>query len=618
MEVESLEIFHYLCSCEPISELDRITQKKIALSIEISYAKRGTVILKPGEKNNLLYLIRSGAVERVEQSGAVIAKFAEKDFFGQASLNRGGNILREVRALEDTLLYQIPAQIFFELISEETSFKYYFVRKDSPNLSAQRNTKTQAGNLSFTLAKELLHDKPRLVDHKTSVINCAKIMQSTGLTALLITQNDQVKGIVTDRAFCTKIVADNLSSESPIGLIMSEQLLTIDTQASASEALLIMARNNIRHLPVTDKEQVIGILTATDLIHRQSNNPIYLINQIHKTRTVDRLVKAADQIPSALCQMVNHGLSAKDISYTISSIGRAINQQLLKLAEEKYGVPPISYCWVIAGSLARNDQTAKSDQDNMLLLSDDYDDELHAEYFSQLASFVCEGLNRCGYVYCPGDVMATNQKWRQPLQQWKQYFYNWIVSPEPKALMYASIFFDLRGIHGSHKLLNDLHKHISQLIANNQMFLNYMAANALHNTPPLGFFRTFVLEDHGTEEKALNLKKRGVVPVTDLARVYALESRASAINTLERLEVAFAQNSLSKAGLKDLRDAFDFLSDIRLQHQAKQISQGKTADNYLPPQELSSLERRHLKDTFEIIRTYQNALSSRYQTGRLS
>ena len=617
MEIESLEIFQYLKTCEPISRLPPSLQKKIVASIEITYAKRDTVILNTGDINESLYIIRSGAVERTEENGAVVARFAEKDFFGQASLQRGGKIQRKICAIEDTLLYQFPKALFFELMDSDDYFRFYFERNNALPAKVKQEFQGRSSSLNYTQVKDLLHEKPSLVDHKTTVAACAQLMQSSGKTSLLVTQKDSVKGIVTDRAFCTKVVADNLSYEAPVGLIMSDQLLTLDADATASEALLKMARHNIRHLPVISGDSVIGVLTATDLIHRQSNNPIYLINQISKTTQVDALKRYADQIPNALCQMVKQGLSANDIGYTISSIGRAINQQFLKLAETTLGPPPVDYAWVIAGSLARNDQTAKSDQDNMIILSDEFDEEKHGEYFTRLSQMVCDGLNECGYVYCPGDVMATNTKWRQPLAQWKKYFHQWIVNPEPKALMYASIFFDLRSIHGSAHLLTDLTQTVKHLITSNEIFLHYMAANALQHTPPLGLFRTFVLEDHGTEEKALNMKKRGVVPITDLARVYALDAGAAPINTLARLQAAFDDNALSKPGLMDLRDAFDFLSDVRLQHQAKQIEKGLSPDNYLPPEELSSLERRHLKDSFEIIRTYQSALAARYQTGRL-
>ncbi len=615
MEIESLEIFQFLAQCEPISKLTQEQQKSITQQVEIVYFRRGSEILKPQEVNQWLYIIRSGAVERSEADGSVVAKFAEGDIFGQASLGRGGDIKRRVVAIEDCLLYRIPKEVYDYYIESSPYFEFYFQPKKKKSYNQAHSP--SALNLSQLSAKDLLSDKPHLVDHKESVAFCAKKMQQENATYLLITQNENIKGIVTDRAFCTKVVADSLSHESPVGLIMSDKLLTIDEHTSAAEAMLLMARNNIRHLPVLASGEVLGVLTATDLIHRQSNNPIYLINQIHKTNTVEKIAEQAKQLSSTLSQMVRNGHNAKEIAYTISSIGRAINVRLIKLAEQTLGPPPIKYAWIIAGSLARNDQTAHSDQDNGIILDDDYEPEVHGEYFEQLSQFVCDGLNACGYVYCPGDVMATNDKWRQPLRKWKEYFRNWILTPEPKALMYASIFFDLNCIYGESGFLTHLNEMVREIVKGNKIFLNYMAANALHNTPPLGLFRSFVLEKSGSEEKTLNLKKRGVVPITDLARVYALSCGVTAINTQERLLAANEAGALSKTGYMDLLDGFEFLSMVRINHQAKQIENGVEPNNHLSPAELSSLEKRHLKDTFEIIRTYQNALESSYSAGLL-
>lgn len=615
MEIESLEIFQFLAQCEPISMLTKEQQKSITQKVEIVYFRRGSEILKPQEINQWLYIIRSGAVDRSEADGAVVAKFSEGDIFGQASLGRGGEIKRKVVASEDCLLYRIPKDVYEHYIDSSPYFEFYFQPKKKKSYSQTHSS--SALNLSQLRANDLLNDKPLLVDHKQSVAFCAQKMQQENATYLLVTQNENIKGIVTDRAFCTKVVAENLSHESPVGLIMSDKLLTIDQHTSAAEAMLLMARNNIRHLPVLANGEVLGVLTATDLIHRQSNNPIYLINQIHKTNSVEKIAEQAKQLTSTLSQMVKNGHNAKEIAYTISSIGRAINVRLIKLAEQSLGSPPIKYAWIIAGSLARNDQTAHSDQDNGIILDDHYEPDLHGDYFNQLSKFVCDGLNLCGYVYCPGDVMATNEQWRQPLTKWKEYFREWILTPEPKALMYASIFFDLNCIYGESRFLTHLNEMVREIVKDNKIFLNYMAANALHNTPPLGLFRNFVLEKSGSEEKTLNLKKRGVVPITDLARVYALSCDVTAINTQERLRAAYEAGALSKTGYMDLLDGFEFLSMVRINHQANQIEKGAEPNNHLAPTELSSLERRHLKDTFEIIRTYQNALESSYSAGLL-
>ena len=145
-----------------------------------------------------------------------------------------------------------------------------------------------------------------------------------------------------------------------------------------------------------------------------------------------------------------------------------------------------------------------------------------------------------------------------------------------------------------------------------------MASNALSHKPPLGFFRGFVLEKEkeGSDEKGMDMKKRGVVPIIDLARVYALASGLSSINTKERLEALAASGGMSQVNVDDMLDAFEFISMVRLQHQAKQIEKGQKPNNYVPPEELSALERRHLKDAFEVISTMQDTMTSRYHADR--
>ena len=313
-----------------------------------------------------------------------------------------------------------------------------------------------------------------------------------------------------------------------------------------------------------------------------------------------------------LIDLVRSSLTAYDIGHLVSSFGSAINQRLLMLGEEMLGAPPVPYAWVVAGSMAREEQTAHSDQDNGMILSDEYRPEEHAEYFEQLAKFVSDGLNRCGYVYCPGNVMATNPEWRVTQSGWRELFDRWVMQPEKKSLMYVSIFFDLRCIYGEQSLLDDILEEVLQKTPGNQRFLTNMAENALQHRPPIGLFRHFVLESGGAEEKALNLKRRGVIPVTDLARVYSLSSGINVLNTVDRLQAAGEAGELSKQGMADLLDAYEFIGSVRLEHQCLQIERGEEADNFVPPELLSSLERRHLKDAFEVVTTMQSALKQRY------
>lgn len=620
MEIEQLEIRDYLAHTSPLDKLDSKTLDKISLALEITYVRRGGDILTVGETNHWLYLVRTGAAEVVDSSGNLVDQADEGEWFGYRSVFRGGEVTLGVKALEDCLLYMIPGDLMRELAERESVIARFFLEGKPDRLRHAVATirDTDDSTLIATHVQDLAHGAPQIVDKSTTIRQAARHMKEATVTAMLVTDNDELAGIVTDRAFCTKVAADAMDLSRPIAEIMTPDPITVSSTTPGSEALLLMARHNVRHLPVLEEGKVVGMITATDLIRRQSHNAIYLINEIHRADSVDELQQLSQQLPNTLCSLVRSSLTAYDIGHAISSIGEAINKRLITMAQEQLGKAPVPYAWIVAGSLARNEQTVHSDQDSALILADEYDADEHGAYFEQFSRFVSDGLNACGYVYCPGDVMATNRKWRQPYSVWRGYFDHWIGEPEPKALMYASIFFDLRCIHGDDELLQKLKKRVLKKSKKNTIFLTHMAANALHYRPPLGLFRKFVLEKSGAEEKALNMKRRGVVPITDLARVYSLSSGVRALHTQDRLEDACEAGALSEVGMRDLKDAFEFIGTVRLEHQALQIEQGKSADNYVPPEELSSLEKRHLKDAFEVVSTMQEAMAVRYQTSRIA
>jgi CBS domain-containing protein len=377
-----------------------------------------------------------------------------------------------------------------------------------------------------------------------------------------------------------------------------------------------MSRHNIRHLPVVRGERIAGCITTTNLIRTQTNSPVYLVGDIHKRSDADGLREVLSHIPDLVHQMAESGATAHNIGHIVSTLTDAATVRLIQIAEAALGPPPVPYAWAAAGSQGRHEQTAQSDQDNCLILDNAYDEALHGEYFSRLSKMVCDGLNTCGYVYCPGEMMAMTGQWRQPLATWKRYFSKWIEEPEPKALMLSSIFFDLRFVHGEVGLFNALQDLVMEKCAKNKIFLAYMAGNALTHQPPVGFFRNFVLIRGGDHNHTLDMKHTGVVPIIDLARVYALSAGVKTVNTHERLMQAMERKAISQDGAMDLRDALEFISLTRLRHQARKIRAGEKADNYLEPEALSSFERSHLKDAFGVVKTMQAAMANTYQAGR--
>jgi CBS domain-containing protein len=98
-----------------------------------------------------------------------------------------------------------------------------------------------------------------------------------------------------------------------------------------------------------------------------------------------------------------------------------------------------------------------------------------------------------------------------------------------------------------------------------------------------------------------------------LARVYALAGGLDAVNSHDRLEQAAEKGEISSGSSRDLRDALEFISTVRIAHQAKQTAEGVAPDNYLALRELSNFERNHLKEAFHVVQTLQGVLEQRYQ-----
>lgn len=614
MHIEELEIVDFLKDCPPLDQLDQQKIADLALKATSTYQRTGTTILSAGKTNHEVFLIRKGSVIFKDLNGQVEIQLDKGAWFGHSAIFQKGIMQSNVESGEDCLLYAFPNSSIRELMTQNENIKAYFSEHKASRL--RQAVINYRGDSQTQLISSQIEDiKLRTsltIPSQTSIIETARIMTKEKRTAALIVDDDELKGIATESDFCRKVVAGDIDIQQPISEVMTANPLIVRGTLSASNALTMMAKHNIHHLPFQRQSGSFSTITASDLIQFQSHNPLFLITDIYGALTIDELVKHAEKIPDLLTDLVNSSLAAYDIGQLISSVGEAINQRMIQLAERQLGEPPITYAWLVAGSLGRMEQTAFTDQDNALMFSNDYDPEKHKPYFDALAKFVCDGLDQCGYIYCPGNIMATNPGWQLTVEQWRKKYLNWIRQPEPEALLYSTVFFDARVLYGDGSLLETVMSEVLAQTGQHSAFIAQIAANALQFSPPLGLFRNFVLEKGGAEEKALSLKQRGVTPVTDFARTYALAGGIATLNTKDRLIAAASAGLISEQGKEDLVDAYEFICSVRLMHQCKQIEAGLPPDNFVSPGMLSSLERQHLKDAFDVVNTMQKHLRQRY------
>lgn len=461
----------------------------------------------------------------------------------------------------------------------------------------------------------LVQRKPITLPLNASVRNVALTMREHNVSSILLVQEGQLVGLVTDRDLRNRVVAESLDLSRPAADIASLNPITLDQRSPAFEALLLMTRHNIHHVPVMDDQRLVGMLTASDLMRQQSTSPMYLARDIHRQSTLEGLVSIGQQVKALQNHLSAANTSAYNTGHIITAITDALTCRLIALAEAELGPPPVPYVWVAAGSQGRCEQTAKSDQDNCMILDDAYQPLIHGDYFKILARRVCDGLAACGYIHCPGEIMAMTDAWRQPLRVWRQYFQRWTETPDPKALLMSSVFFDLRAIHGQFKLLQVLRQEVLSRTPNQSLFLAHVVNNALKQRPPLNLFGNIALVRGGEHAGTVDLKHQAIAPIVDLGRIYALAAGLHEVNTGDRIEKASKLGELSEQGSRDLRDALAFVSSRRITHQTQRMEQGLEPDNFLRLEEMSNFEREHLRDAFSVIQSLQDVLGQRYQSG---
>ncbi len=467
-----------------------------------------------------------------------------------------------------------------------------------------------------TPVSQLVRRAPVTVPPDISIREAAALMCEQRVSSVLVVAQGALFGLVTDRDLRNRALAVGMDTSRPVVDIATLAPLTIGMDQTAFDAMLLMALHNIHHLPVLDGARIAGMVTANDLAEQQSTSAVYLAGDVHRQQTVQGLQQVSGRIARLQQSLAAADASAYHTGHVITAITDAITARLLQLGEMQLGPPPVDYVWVAAGSQARHEQTARTDQDNCLVLDDAYDETQHGSYFKALATFVCHGLDACGFVYCPGEMMAVTDAWRQPRQRWADLFARWIDQPEPKALMLTCVFFDMRAIQGRTDLLDRLRDEVLQRTQVNSLFLAHMVGNALTHGPALGLFKGLSALRTGEHKGTIDLKHKGIVPIVDLARIYALAGGHRAVNTHDRLLVASSGGGISEQSARDLRDALEFLGNMRLKHQARQMDRGLPPDHFLDPDEVSNFERTQLKDAFTVVQTLQSVLAQRFQSGR--
>jgi PAS domain S-box-containing protein len=447
----------------------------------------------------------------------------------------------------------------------------------------------------------------------TSIEQLSQLMTIHKVTAALVaSETATIIGIVTDHDLRARVLAEHIELSVPIHTIMSAPLTKIPENALVYEALMRMEEKGVRHLAVEDQNgQIVSVIDSKSLIQFQRYGPIVLSREIARAKTPDEVAQCCERTSPLVKTLLDSSARPRHVTNMLASICDATTERLIQLAVDDLGPPPAAFAFIAMGSQGRQEQTLLTDQDNGILFASpaSADPEKVKDYFLRLGTQVCDGLNRAGYAFCRGQVMANNPRWCRSLPDWLSGFDEWVQKSEPQEIIDLSIFFDFRTIYGDAELMHELRRHIHTALLDEPSFFHHLAQNALMFKPPFRLLGNIYLSGGATEHSGeINLKD-AMMPMVSFARLYALRHQINQTHTLERIEALSDRNVILSSSRDEITAAYDFLMQLRLQNQLAAIHTGRPPQNIIHPGKLGYIQQEMLKQAFAQIAAVQKKVS---------
>ncbi|MCC4211552.1 DUF294 nucleotidyltransferase-like domain-containing protein [Leeuwenhoekiella parthenopeia] len=621
----------FLKDYPPFQFLSSSSLLKISGEVQVLYYEKDKAIFKEGEKNTgIFYVVKDGAVRlsRTEENEPKIVDICDEgDLFGLRPLITKEDYELSASANEETILYGIPIDLFLPIALEHKEVSNFLIASFASNVqdpysleesgklfteySVERNSEI------FDLQKAKYSKNILTCTPETLIKVAASKMSHRNVGSIIVTEDNKPRGIITNKDLRDKIATGAFDITDPVTQIMTRPVRCFHKDPTVAQAQLIMLKNDISHLCITEDgtpdSNLLGLITEHDIVVSFANNPVVLMKEVKLAKRTKRLRNVRLKVSQLLKKYLAQNLPLSQILNILNEVNYAITVRVIELSLQKMEVsPPCKFAWLALGSQGRKEQLLLTDQDHAIVFEnvapEDY--EATQTYFIKLARHITRSLHKIGYDYCPADMMASNPRWCQSVQEWKNQYDIWIKDPTPESQLLSAIFFDYSYVYGDTELVTRLSDNILDTLDQNNMFYRVMAKDAIRSPSPLGFFRQFLVEEDGEHKDFFDIKSRALMPLIDAARVLSLHHKLRNINNtaarFERLAEIETNN-------KEIYESCSYAFKALLKFRTRQGILHGDSGRFIELATLSKAEKLKLKRCFKPIQDIQEILTVRYQ-----
>ena len=565
-----------------------------------------------------LWWIRRGAVSGLPE-GATAGGFLVEagEMFPISAVLGRRPVVSFYRAVEAVELLEFDAEAVLRVVATDPVLADFMSRR-LQHLLALSVGQAQSACANQVLAQQSFESPLSVLPRRAPVAvgpgamlhEALALMQARGVGSVLaLDAQGAALGILTRHDLLPKIALREPPLDirrTPATALMNAPVHTLDIHEAVQDAVLLMSRAGIRHVPLTEHGRVVSLVSERDLFALQRRSLRQLGSALRAAPDPDALRALAPEVRALAQQLLAQGMSARALTQLVSHLNDLLVQRLVTLLAQAHGLDLARACWVAFGSEGRGEQTIATDQDNGLVLDDAVDDAEHARWLA-MAQQANEALDACGYPLCKGGIMAGRPACCLRQRDWAARFAHWMAQGEPEDLLAASIYFDLRPIAGHHALAAPLRARIADGAPRHPRFLRLLAENLLHLGPALNWHGGMATEVGDVGQQWVDLKLHGSAVFVDAARFFALARGVAAATTRERLLQAGAALGASERECEAWVGAFEVLQMLRLRVQT--ATPGAEHPNRIDLRELNDLDRRLLKEALRVARQLQRRIA---------
>ena len=598
-------------SASPFDCLNTQEQKLVRDSVDIAYFKEGEVVLDIGSTPTHLFIPIKGFVQQLE-NGEEVAIYGPDDCFDGRGL-MAGKVSSQFIASEEVVAYQLAKATVNELISSNTTFSALLFADLSKKLNAlaERRNQYEINSLSLALVSQAFLRKANTVDASTDLMSVVKIFNDQRTTHVLVRNalpESKDLGIFTTTNLQRAILAQLPLESTPVGPLSNYKLITVQANVRLYEALAVMIKHSVNRVVVMNQSEVVGILEQVDLLSFVANGSSLVVQKILQSKTLEDLKIPAEQITKLISLLHRNGSKVEMIARLVQEL----NTKLFEKAWSLIASPDLlaNSCLFVMGSEGRGEQILKTDQDNGLIVNDNF--PIGEQVISCCDQFSA-ALIDFGYPECPGKIMVNNSAWRMTVKDFSETAKGWLLEPSPESLMNLAIFLDSHPISGDPKLLETVKQALFKLINDNQFLLARFASAIESISSEAGWWNRLLTLGSDNADHRINLKKAGIFAIVHGIRSLALENHISINSTVGRIQELVQMHKLPKDLAGELVESLHLLMELRLKGGLSELETSKEVSGEIDTSGLSTLERDLLKDSLSVVKRFKLFLRQHFR-----